>query len=173
MDFSPDVISAPVREFARISGLGESTVWAMIHDGRLETIAIGRRRLVLIDSYRRLIERQRTGPQLDARRNGVVPPLRSVLAKPPRKSARDKALDRRIDEIGLSNRAKHALMADGIVYVGELVERSEKDLLLIPNIGRTSIKNVNEALAKLGLHLGMQHPDWDRSRHVATASAAE
>jgi excisionase family DNA binding protein len=71
-------ISASVKEFARISGLGESTVWAMIHDGRLESIAIGRRRLVLIESYRRLIEQQRAAPPRDARRNSAVPPLGST-----------------------------------------------------------------------------------------------
>src|SRR5215471_12267590 len=71
-------ISASVKDFARISGLGESTVWAMIHDGRLESIAIGRRRLVLIDSYRRLIEQQRAAPPRDARRNSAVPPLGST-----------------------------------------------------------------------------------------------
>jgi hypothetical protein len=171
MDFSPDVISAPVRGFARISGLGESTVWAMIHDGRLETIAIGRRRLVLIDSYRRLIKQQRAEAPKDARRNGTVPPLGSVVTKPPCKSAR--ALDRHINEIGLSNRAHNALVADGIEYVGDLVERSERDLLLIPNFGRVCLNDVTQRLAKLNLRLGMPLPDWDRSRHAATASAAE
>src|SRR5215472_6365435 len=71
------IISAPVREFARISGLGESTIWVMISDGRLETIAVGRRRLVLVDSYRKLIEQQRNAPPADARRNEYVPRLGS------------------------------------------------------------------------------------------------
>lgn len=71
-----DRISAPVSEFARISGLGQSTVWAMISDGRLETVAIGRRRLVLLDSYKRLIEGLRAGPVADCRRNSTVPPAR-------------------------------------------------------------------------------------------------
>lgn len=73
MEFPFSGISASVKEFSRISGLGESTVWAMIHDRRLESIAIGRRRLVLIDSYRKLIERQRAAPPQDARRNTAVP----------------------------------------------------------------------------------------------------
>jgi hypothetical protein len=173
MDFPADVISAPVREFARISGLGESTIWAMIHDGRLETIAIGRRRLVLIDSYRRLIKQQRAEAPKDARRNGTVPALGTAVVKAPREPAGDGALDRRVDEIGLSNRAKHALMADGIEYVGELVERSERDLLQIPNFGRVCLNDVTQRLAKLNLRLGMPLPDWGRRRHVATASAAE
>jgi hypothetical protein len=77
MELPAEIISAPVKEFSRISGLGESTIWAMIHDGRLESIAIGRRRLVLIESYRRLIEQQRAAPPRDARRNSAVPPLGS------------------------------------------------------------------------------------------------
>jgi predicted DNA-binding transcriptional regulator AlpA len=77
MELPAMIISAPVKEFSRISGLGESTIWAMIHDGRLESIAIGRRRLVLIESYRRLIEQQRAAPPRDARRNSAVPPLGS------------------------------------------------------------------------------------------------
>jgi hypothetical protein len=72
----PDIISVPVKKFSQISGLSESTIWAMIHDGRLETIAVGRRRLILLDSYRQLIEQQRAAPPQDCRRNTAVPPLR-------------------------------------------------------------------------------------------------
>lgn len=75
MEIPSHTISASVKEFARISGLGESTVWAMIRDGRLESIAIGRRRLVLIESYRRLIQQQLAAPPRDARRNSAVSPL--------------------------------------------------------------------------------------------------
>jgi hypothetical protein len=77
MEIPSDIISTSVAEFSRISGLGQSTVWAMIHDGRLESIAIGRRRLVLVDSYRQLIKAQRA-PQ-DARRNHAVPALGSAV----------------------------------------------------------------------------------------------
>lgn len=57
-----DQITAPVNEFARLSGLGISTVWGMVRRGELDSIAIGRRRLVVIESYHRLIERQRANP---------------------------------------------------------------------------------------------------------------
>jgi hypothetical protein len=60
--FFSDQITAPVNEFARLSGLGISTIWAMIKDERLETVAIGRRRLIVLDSYRRLIDEQRSAP---------------------------------------------------------------------------------------------------------------
>jgi excisionase family DNA binding protein len=56
---SDRIISAPIGEFCVLSGLGRTVVYEMIGDGRLDAIKIGKRRLVLIDSYRRLIERQR------------------------------------------------------------------------------------------------------------------
>lgn len=53
-------ITAPVGEFCRLAGIGRSLVYEMIGDGRLDSITIGKRRLIVLDSYRRLIERQRT-----------------------------------------------------------------------------------------------------------------
>jgi hypothetical protein len=83
MQTPSDIITAPVKEFSRLSGLGESTVWVMLNDGRLESIAVGRRRLVLVDSYRRLIDEQLSAPPQDARRNGAVPALGSKRPGPP------------------------------------------------------------------------------------------
>jgi excisionase family DNA binding protein len=60
---SDRIISAPVGEFCVLSGLGRTVVYEMIGDGRLDSIKIGKRRLILIESYRRLIERQRGSPQ--------------------------------------------------------------------------------------------------------------
>ena len=77
-----------------------------------------------------------------------------LAARPRREDAADKALDRRIDEIGLTRRAQNALGAEDIVHVRQLIERSEQDLLLVPNLGRVCLRNVNEVLAKLGLRLG-------------------
>jgi len=53
-----DIITTPVPEFLSISGLGRSLAYDMMADGRLQSIKIGKRRLIVIDSYRRLIERQ-------------------------------------------------------------------------------------------------------------------
>jgi hypothetical protein len=58
----PGLSTASVKKFAAIADLGESTVWKLIHDGQLETIAVGRKRLVVVESYRRLIEAQRAAP---------------------------------------------------------------------------------------------------------------
>jgi hypothetical protein len=54
-----DRITAPIGEFCKLAGVGRSLVYEMIGDGRLDSILIGKRRLVVIESYRRLVERQR------------------------------------------------------------------------------------------------------------------
>jgi hypothetical protein len=56
---SDRIITAPVGEFCRLSGLGRTRVYELIGAGELDSITIGKRRLVVIESYRKLIERQR------------------------------------------------------------------------------------------------------------------
>lgn len=59
MPGSSDIITATIDQFCKISGLGRSKVYQMMGDGALETVQFGKRRLILLDSYRRLIEDQR------------------------------------------------------------------------------------------------------------------
>jgi hypothetical protein len=160
------IISASVPEFSRLSGLGQSTVWAMLHDGRLESIAIGRRRLVLIASYHRLIEQQRASPGQDARRNGTVPPLGATAPKP---APSDNILDRPVDQLDLGTRAANALRQAGLILVGDLVQQTEETLLKLPNFGRRSLAEVEAELAKMQLKLGTPHPDWERRRDIVAA----
>ena len=63
-----DIITVPVARMAQMSGLSEWTIWGMIARGELESVAVGRRRLVVVDSYRRLIDERRKAPPRDARR---------------------------------------------------------------------------------------------------------
>jgi excisionase family DNA binding protein len=56
-----DAITAPVDKFCVLSGLGKNTIYQMIRDGRLTSIKIGRRRLIVLDSYRRLIREEQAG----------------------------------------------------------------------------------------------------------------
>jgi predicted DNA-binding transcriptional regulator AlpA len=116
------------------------------------------------------------------RAGGKQPPLPWARRQPPPPHAShsngarrpiDDVLDRRIDELSLRNRTRNALVADNIIVVGDLVERSRNDLLELPNFGHISLDDVERVLGELGLHLGMQHPDWDRRRNTVTASAAE
>ena len=55
-----DLITANIGQFMRLSGLGRSRVYELLTSGELDSVYIGSRRLILVDSYRRLIERQRT-----------------------------------------------------------------------------------------------------------------
>jgi DNA-directed RNA polymerase alpha subunit len=66
----------------------------------------------------------------------------------------------RVDELELSVRSANCLKNDGINYVGELVQKSEAEMLRTPNFGRKSLNEVKELLAASGLHLGMNLSRW-------------
>ena len=53
------IITAPIGEFCRLSGFGRSRVYELIDAGELESVLIGKRRLIIVESYRQLIERRR------------------------------------------------------------------------------------------------------------------
>jgi hypothetical protein len=63
MAIDTDIITATIPEFRRLSGIGRSRIYELLDAGELESIYVGSRRLILIDSYRRLIERQRAAPR--------------------------------------------------------------------------------------------------------------
>jgi DNA-directed RNA polymerase subunit alpha len=60
----------------------------------------------------------------------------------------------------LSVRATNCLKNDNIVYVGDLVQKTEAEMLKTPNFGRKSLNEIKEKLAKIGLRFGMEVPDW-------------
>ncbi|MBY0423757.1 MAG: DNA-directed RNA polymerase subunit alpha, partial [Parvularculaceae bacterium] len=70
------------------------------------------------------------------------------------------ALLRKVDELELSVRSANCLKNDNIVYIGDLIQKSEAEMLRTPNFGRKSLNEIKEVLANLGLHLGMDVPDW-------------
>jgi hypothetical protein len=63
---------------------------------------------------------------------------------------------KRADELELSVRSSNCLRNDGIIYIGELVQRTEGELLRTPNFGRKSLNEIKEILSQLGLRLGMK-----------------
>jgi DNA-directed RNA polymerase subunit alpha len=67
---------------------------------------------------------------------------------------------RKVDELELSVRSANCLKNDNIVYIGDLVQKSESDMLRTPNFGRKSLNEIKEVLATMGLHLGMQVEGW-------------
>jgi DNA-directed RNA polymerase subunit alpha len=72
----------------------------------------------------------------------------------------NKNLLRKVDELELSVRSANCLKNDNIVYIGDLVQKSEAEMLRTPNFGRKSLNEIKEVLAHMGLHLGMEVPNW-------------
>ncbi len=67
---------------------------------------------------------------------------------------------RKVDELELSVRSANCLKNDNIVYIGDLVKKSESDMLRTPNFGRKSLNEIKEVLTNMGIHLGMQVEGW-------------
>ena len=72
----------------------------------------------------------------------------------------DRNLLRKVDELELSVRSANCLKNDNIVYIGDLVQKTEAEMLRTPNFGRKSLNEIKEVLAKMGIHLGMETPGW-------------
>jgi DNA-directed RNA polymerase subunit alpha len=67
---------------------------------------------------------------------------------------------RKVDELELSVRSANCLKNDNIVYIGDLVQKSEPEMLRTPNFGRKSLNEIKEVLGTMGLSLGMDVVDW-------------
>jgi DNA-directed RNA polymerase subunit alpha len=70
------------------------------------------------------------------------------------------ALLKKVDELELSVRSANCLKNDNIVYIGDLIQKTEAEMLRTPNFGRKSLNEIKEVLAQMGLHLGMDVPNW-------------
>ena len=67
---------------------------------------------------------------------------------------------RKVDELELSVRSANCLKNDNIIYIGDLVQKSENDMLRTPNFGRKSLNEIKEVLTAMDLTLGMTIPNW-------------
>ena len=72
----------------------------------------------------------------------------------------NKNLLRKVDELELSVRSMNCLKNDNIVYIGDLVQKSEGEMLRTPNFGRKSLNEIKEVLTGMSLYLGMEIPNW-------------
>ncbi len=70
------------------------------------------------------------------------------------------ALLKKVDELELSVRSANCLKNDNIVYIGDLIQKTEAEMLRTPNFGRKSLNEIKEVLAGMNLHLGMDVPNW-------------
>jgi DNA-directed RNA polymerase subunit alpha len=67
---------------------------------------------------------------------------------------------KKVDELELSVRSANCLKNDNIVYIGDLIQKTEAEMLRTPNFGRKSLNEIKEVLTAMGLHLGMDVVDW-------------
>lgn len=72
----------------------------------------------------------------------------------------NRQLLRKVDELELSVRSANCLKNDNIVYIGDLVQKTEAEMLRTPNFGRKSLNEIKEVLSQMGLRLGMELPAW-------------
>ncbi|MFN3302288.1 MAG: DNA-directed RNA polymerase subunit alpha, partial [Roseateles sp.] len=77
-----------------------------------------------------------------------------------RASSFDPILLRPVDELELTVRSANCLKAENIYYIGDLIQRTETELLKTPNLGRKSLNEIKEVLASRGLTLGARLENW-------------
>ena len=87
-------------------------------------------------------------------------PKKQVEEKTHPELAFNAALLKKVDELELSVRSANCLKNDNIVYIGDLIQKTEAEMLRTPNFGRKSLNEIKEVLAGMGLHLGMEVPNW-------------
>lgn len=75
------------------------------------------------------------------------PPLDPILMRP-------------VDDLELTVRSANCLKAENVYYIGDLIQRTENELLKTPNLGRKSLNEIKEVLASHGLTLGMRLENW-------------
>lgn len=74
--------------------------------------------------------------------------------------AQDPRLRRRIDELELGVRSLNTLKNENIVYIGDLLQKTEREMMMMPNFGKKSLDEIKSALGQMGLLLGTEVPGW-------------
>ncbi|WP_416898263.1 MAG: DNA-directed RNA polymerase subunit alpha [Minwuia sp.] len=87
-------------------------------------------------------------------------PQREVAEEQSSEPEINRNLLRKVDELELSVRSANCLKNDNIVYIGDLIQKTEAEMLRTPNFGRKSLNEIKEVLAQMGLRLGMEVPGW-------------
>ncbi|MDF1481336.1 DNA-directed RNA polymerase subunit alpha [Extensimonas sp. H3M7-6] len=104
-----------------------------------------------------LVEQLAVFAQLEG---GEVPTFGAAGGEARGAAAFDPILLRPVDELELTVRSANCLKAENIYYIGDLIQRTENELLKTPNLGRKSLNEIKEVLASRGLTLGMRLENW-------------
>ena len=87
-------------------------------------------------------------------------PKEAPKQKTPVEPEFNKNLLKKVEELELSVRSMNCLKNDNIVYIGDLVQKTEPEMLRTPNFGRKSLNEIKEVLSSMSLYLGMEIPNW-------------
>ena len=87
-------------------------------------------------------------------------PQEVIVREKPSEPEFNRNLLRKVDELELSVRSMNCLKNDNIIYIGDLVQKSEGEMLRTPNFGRKSLNEIKEVLNGMSLYLGMEIPNW-------------
>ena len=113
------------------------------------------------ESARVLVEQLRVFAQLEGQDVAdIFGKPGSAAAKPQGSAPVDPILMRPVDELELTVRSANCLKAENIYYIGDLIQRTETELLKTPNLGRKSLNEIKEVLASRGLTLGARLENW-------------
>ena len=104
-----------------------------------------------------LVEQLAVFAQLDG---GEIPTFESPSGGRAANATFDPILLRPVDELELTVRSANCLKAENIYYIGDLIQRTENELLKTPNLGRKSLNEIKKGLASRGLTLGMKLENW-------------
>ena len=100
-------------------------------------------------------------------------PEEIVVRETPTEPEFNKSLLRKVDELELSVRSMNCLKNDNIIYIGDLVQKSEGEMLRTPNFGRKSLNEIKEVLNGMSLYLGMEIPNWPPENIVEMSKKLE
>ena len=87
-------------------------------------------------------------------------PKEAIPQQEPVEPEFNKNLLKKVDELELSVRSMNCLKNDNIIYIGDLVQKTESEMLRTPNFGRKSLNEIKEVLGSMSLYLGMEIPNW-------------
>ena len=87
-------------------------------------------------------------------------PKEAIPQQKPVEPEFNKNLLKKVDELELSVRSMNCLKNDNIIYIGDLVQKTENEMLRTPNFGRKSLNEIKEVLGSMSLYLGMEIPNW-------------